>query len=136
MAARLHADARGTALTLEQVDDLSTHSFTVPVKKIQDGPDVSFFLTSLAYRDIMTFIMQLNRAMVPRIVDVREGMKYHTWKIDSGSDQFSPPVQRLRGLIGELESLIADVPPDTGPRRFGNVSFRKWYNLVEARVEN
>ena len=27
-----------------------------------------------------------------------------------------------------------DAPPDTGPRRFGNVAFRKWYHLVEGKI--
>jgi serine/threonine-protein phosphatase 2A activator len=134
MAAVPHADGRGAAMTLEKVVDPSTHSFTVPVKKIHDGPDVSFFFASLAYRDIMTFMMQLNRSMVPRKVDGGDGKKYQTWDSDSGSVQFSSPVQKLGDLIAELDSLIADAPPDTGPRRFGNVSFRKWYTLVEARV--
>lgn len=136
MAAGPHADGRGAVITLEKVVDPSTHSFTVPVKKIHDGPDVSFFLASLAYRDIMTFMTQLNRSMVPRKVDGSDGKEYQTWDSDSRSAQFSSPVQKLRDLIAELDSLIADAPPDTGPRRFGNVSFRKWYTLVEARVRD
>jgi serine/threonine-protein phosphatase 2A activator len=126
----------GSAMTtsLERLDEASTHTFTTPVKKIHDGPDVSFFLTSLAYRDIMTFMLQLNRSMIPRKVDHCEGKKYLTWDIGSKFVQFSPTVQKLRDLIAKLESLIADAPPDTGPRRFGNVSFRKWYSLVESRI--
>jgi serine/threonine-protein phosphatase 2A activator len=136
MAAGQNADAHAAAMTLERVDDGSTYSFTVPVKKIHDGPDVSFFLTSLAYRDIMTFMLQLNRSMIPRKASDSNGQKYQAWNIDSESVQFSPPVQKLRNLVAELESLITDAPPDTGPRRFGNVSFRTWYNLVESRIED
>jgi serine/threonine-protein phosphatase 2A activator len=136
MAAGQHVDSAKKAMSLERLDDASTHSFTIPVKKIHDGPDVSFFLTSVAYRDIMTFTLQLNRSMIPRKVDDSEGKKYQTWDIDSESVQLSPPVQKLRNLIAELESLITDAPPDTGPRRFGNVSFRKWYNLVESRIKS
>jgi serine/threonine-protein phosphatase 2A activator len=124
----------GMTMSLERLDEVSSHTFTAPVKKIHDGPDVSFFLTSLAYRDIMTFMLQLNRSMIPRKVDHCEGKKYQTWDLGSEFVQFSPTVQKLRDLIGELESLITDAPPDTGPRRFGNVSFRKWYSLVESRI--
>src|SRR5688572_30920215 len=35
-------------------------------KRINDGPDVTHFLVSRAYRDIGIFVMQLNRAMCPR----------------------------------------------------------------------
>jgi serine/threonine-protein phosphatase 2A activator len=121
-------------MSLERLDEASTHTFTTPVKKIHDGPDVSFFLTSLAYRDIMTFVLQLNHSMIPRKADHCEGKKYQTWDIGSELVQFSSTVQKLRHLIAELESLITDAPPDTGPRRFGNVSFRKWYSLVESRI--
>ena len=136
MDAEQQAEAAGPAMSLEQLDDTSTHSFSTPVKKIHDGPDVSFFLTSLAYRDIMTFTLQLNRSVIPRKVDSGEGKKYQTWDINSESVQFSLPVQKLRNLIVELETLITDAPPDVGPRRFGNVSFRKWYSLVESRIKD
>jgi serine/threonine-protein phosphatase 2A activator len=136
MAAERHTGADGTAMNLGRLDHASEHSFTAPVKKIHDGPDVSFFLTSLAYRDIMTFVLQLNRSMVPRKVADSEGKDYQKWDIDSESVPFSQPVQKLRNLIAELESLIADAPPDSGPRRFGNVSFRKWYSLVESRIKD
>ena len=123
-------------MSLDRLDDTATHSFTVPVKKIHDGPDVSFFLTSLAYRDIMTFVLQLNRSMIPRKIDDRDGKRYQSWDLDSESVRFSPPVRKLRDLIAELESLLNDAPPDTGPRRFGNVSLRKWYSLVESRTKD
>ena len=120
---------------LEVLNSEVEHSFSLPVKKIHDGPDVTFFLTSLAYRDIMTFMLQLNRSMIPRKVDNDQGNKYETWNIGSDTVKFSATVQKLRDLIAKLESFITEAPPDTGPRRFGNVSFRKWYGLVEHRVK-
>jgi serine/threonine-protein phosphatase 2A activator len=30
--------------------------------------------------------------------------------------------------------MIEEAPADTGPRRFGNISFRKWYEILESRV--
>ncbi|KAL1902123.1 Serine/threonine-protein phosphatase 2A activator 1 [Ceratocystis pirilliformis] len=40
--------------------------FQHTVKRINDGADVNTFLTSLAYRDIGVWVMQLNRALCPR----------------------------------------------------------------------
>ncbi|KAL8655541.1 MAG: hypothetical protein Q9226_003001 [Calogaya cf. arnoldii] len=57
-----------------------------------------------------------------------------SWQLDSPDVTLSDTVRQLRGLIRELNSIIDEVPPDPGPRRFGNVSFRKWYEAVEARL--
>lgn len=120
--------------TLAVLDPTKSHEFLSPLKKIHDGPDVSFFLTSLAYKDIMTFILQLNHAMVPRICEGDATQKIQAWELDSKAVTMTEPAQKLQQLVGLFDSLIDDVPPDTGPRRFGNISFRKWYDLVEERV--
>lgn len=121
-------------ITLEELKSEGPHEFSLPVKKIHDGPDVEFFLTSFAYRDLMTFILQLNHAMVPRKAEGTSGAKYQTWPIGSEAVVFSPQVRKLGGLISKLEAYLEEAPPDPGPRRFGNVSFRKWYSLVEGRA--
>lgn len=46
----------------------------------------------------------------------------------------SPPVQQIIDLIHSLEEIITECPPDTGPRRFGNVAYKSWHKLVEGRV--
>jgi serine/threonine-protein phosphatase 2A activator len=33
-----------------------------------------------------------------------------------------------------LTNIIDEAPPDPGPRRFGNASFRAWYDIVRQRV--
>ena len=118
------------------LDPTGSHSFFAPAKKIHDGPDVTAFLTSFAYKDIMTFIMQLNRSMIPRKLDVDGRKTIQTWDIGSELVTFSHSVQQLRSLVAKLESFIDQVPPDTGPRRFGNVSFRKWHKLVDDQVSS
>ena len=110
------------------------HNFLLPAKKIHDGQDVSFFLCSLAYKDIVTFVLQLNHSMVPRFSENGAAKTVQTWELDSDAVNFSQPIQKLQQLIGRLNSFVDEVPPDTGPRRFGNISFRKWYNLVEERL--
>ena len=107
-------------------------AFATPLKKIHDGPDVEFFLKSLAYRDLMTFILQLNHAMVPR--KTSDGT-VQTWPLDSPDILASEPVTKLQLLIDTLRSYIDEAPPDTGPRRFGNISFRLWSDLVSQRTE-
>lgn len=120
--------------TLEQLASPSEHVFQTPVKKIHDGPDVQHFLTSYAYRDIMTFILQLNHAVVARKTDGGGSTSIQKWILDSPDISYSDPVQRLRMLLEKIEHLIKDAPPDTGPRRFGNVSFRSWHRLVEDQI--
>ena len=37
-------------------------------------------------------------------------------------------------MLSKIESFIDEAPPDPGPRRFGNVSFRRWYAILEERL--
>ena len=134
MAGEQSEDVGTTRRSLERVDNVAQHTFKRPSKEINDGPDVSFFLTSYAYRDIMTFVLQLNHAMVPRKSEPGVVHVYEMLSPESDLAEYSRPVQKLREVIEKLESLIEEAPPDTGPRRFGNVSFRKWYKLAESRI--
>ena len=109
-------------------------SFETPVKKIHDVSDVTFFLTSFAYRELMTFILRLNSSLVPRKTNQVAKIEVRTWPLGSEDVAFSDKVTSLISLLKKLEDLLAEAPPDTGPRRFGNVSFRTWHKLVEQRV--
>lgn len=120
---------------LNKLENAATTSFEKPSKKIHDGADVSFFLTTLAYRDIVTFVMQLNRSVVPRKIEADGKQTIQRWPLGSLDVVFSQPVHNLRQLLASLEALIADAPPDPGPRRFGNVSFRTWTKLVEGKIK-
>ncbi|KIV92263.1 hypothetical protein PV10_06720 [Exophiala mesophila] len=121
---------------LDRLDGLEGHVFEKPVKRIHDGTDVTFFLTSTAYRDIMTFILQLNRSVLPRKHDVDGAIKTTTWPLQSKDVTFSFPIQSIRALLNKLIDLVDEVPPDTGPRRFGNISFRRWSKLVEDQIDD
>ncbi|KAJ6127243.1 Serine/threonine-protein phosphatase 2A activator 1 [Penicillium sp. IBT 18751x] len=118
---------------LQKLDPSTTHNFIAPVKKIHEGHDVSTFLTSKAYADIMTFLLQLNRSMFP--TKLPDGT-VQTWQLGTEDVQFSAPVRQLQGLLSKLEDIIQEVPPDTGPRRFGNISFRRWHEVLESRASN
>lgn len=117
---------------LEILNPSEPHAFSDPSKRINDGPDVARFLTSKAYRDIGVFIMQLNRALCPRKTPSGPS---RTYPLVGASRQDPASVQKLRSLLEQTETYIDEAPPDPGPRRFGNVSFRKWYQLLEDRVE-
>ncbi|PSR97417.1 serine/threonine-protein phosphatase 2A activator 1 [Coniella lustricola] len=121
---------------LEILDSSIPHAFLLPNKFINDGPDVSRFLVSQAYRDIGIFLMQLNRSLCPRKTSSGSGTgPSKVFPLNSADRQDPESVQRLHSLLGEIMTLIDAAPPDPGPRRFGNVSFRKWYNLLEQNVE-
>jgi len=103
-----------------------------PCKRINDGDDLNFFLASVAYRDIKIWLSQLNRALFP----VQNGSDdISTCTLDS-PPPYSPVVTSLRSLVHDLENLISQAPPDTGPRRFGNVAFREWYRLAEEQTDS
>lgn len=108
--------------------------FDSPTKRIHDGPDVQFFQRSLAYRDIMTFILQLNRSLVPR-KRTSDGTIKQFRLDDIKESDIASQIVSLRTLISKLQALTENAPPDLGPRRFGNVSFRKWYQLVEDQID-
>ncbi|KAF2966450.1 hypothetical protein GQX73_g7149 [Xylaria multiplex] len=122
--------------TLETLDPSAPHVFIRPVKQINDGPDVARFLTSKAYRDIGIFVLQLSRAMCPRKSKGEDGKdKIHTFLI--GSEYETQPAESVRGLqqmLAKIEAFIDEAPPHQGPRRFGNTSFRTWYQLLQAQV--
>ncbi|KAK5000547.1 Serine/threonine-protein phosphatase 2A activator 1 [Elasticomyces elasticus] len=108
----------GGGSVLEPVGANVAHRFMEPVKRINDGADVDTFLTTEAYEGITSYLTQLNRSMIP-CEDRTE------------PESFSDPVQRVAQLVLKLQSLVAEAPPESGPRRFGNVAFRKWHACAE-----
>lgn len=118
--------------TLDPSAGPSSHPFSTPSKRIHESNDVSSFLTSKAYVDIMTFLLQLNRSMFP--LKNSDG-SIQSWELNSEAVEFSAPVRRLQQLLTKLEEMLEKAPPDQGPRRFGNVAFRRWFQIVEGRAD-
>jgi serine/threonine-protein phosphatase 2A activator len=123
---------------LQVLDRHAGHAFKLPKKCIHDGDDVSFFLASKAYADIMTFIFQLNASMIPRKNkdEEKQSDTIRAWTLQDPHIEYTNVVKNLAQLIGDLDSLIEQAPPDPGPRRFGNISFRRWHELVEKQVSD
>ncbi|KAL4997916.1 Phosphotyrosyl phosphate activator protein-domain-containing protein [Aspergillus recurvatus] len=116
---------------LPKLDTSVGHNFTQPSKRINEGQDVAEFLSSKAYVDLMTFLLQLNRSLFPtKLADGR----VQTWTLNSEAVEYSAPVRQLQQLLSKLEAILDEAPPDTGPRRFGNISFRRWHDIVESRA--
>ena len=127
------------APSLPIIDSTQPHTFSSPLKKINEGQDVSAFLTSKAYGNIMTFLLQLNRAMFHCKVRKpnSENFDIDIWELGASENiEVSENVQNLCNILQRLDGIIDEVPPDPGPRRFGNASFRKWYEVVDSRMED
>lgn len=143
-----------SSVKLEELDPSVPHHFIPPAKRINEGGDVTHFLTSKAYRDIGVFVLQLNRALCPRktqppaasgepapaqppprLAARSAGGHARTFTLNA-QRQDAPSVQRLRELLDRVEAVVEEAPPDPGPRRFGNISFRRWHALLEERAES
>lgn len=120
--------------TLSVLDSSKPHHFIKPTKRINEGQDVSHFLASRAYSDIGTFVMQLDIAMCPRKVKIDGQSHIKTWELDSSGIAVSGLVEQIQSMLKTIDAIIDEIPPDTGPRRFGNASFRKWHEVLESRI--
>ncbi|QPH11010.1 Serine/threonine-protein phosphatase 2A activator 1 [Epichloe festucae Fl1] len=129
-------DTQTSPPTLQLIPDSRIHSlqFAKPSKLINEGHHVQHFLTTRAYTDICTFILQLNRALCPR-TQATSPLPV-SFPLVPGFPTSTPSIQALQTLLSDIESLVEQAPPDPGPRRFGNVSFRKWYALVEEKLDS
>ena len=120
---------------LQEILSEQDHEFSIPTKRINEGHDLPTFLTSTAYHDILTFLRQLNYSMfAEKKASNDDGTTVRTFDLDCSDPSTSSPVVQLQHLLHALDEMIGEVPPDTGPRRFGNVSFRKWCGLLEQRA--
>lgn len=121
---------------LEVLDRTALPAFCTPIKRIHESGDVPTFLTSLAYRDIGVFIMQLNHAVCPR--HRKDSPAAQTFVIPSASSkdsELSAPVAALQDLLAAIRDLMDEAPPAPGPRRFGNLSSRTWHALLGDRAD-
>ena len=121
--------------TLQIIVAETKHEFELPTKRINEGHDLSTFLTSTAYHDILTFLRQLNYSMfAEKRADEDQARTVQIFDLSPSNTSFSPAVLQLQHLLSVLSEMIGEVPPDPGPRRFGNLSFCKWCDLLEQRA--
>ncbi|EME89357.1 uncharacterized protein MYCFIDRAFT_149951 [Pseudocercospora fijiensis CIRAD86] len=115
---------------LERIEHVASHRFAAPSKKINDGDDLASFFTSTAYTHLTTWLFQLTKAMFP---ERQPGAAAKACTLNV-PPHMSSQIIEVRALLQSLSTLIDQAPPDTGPRRFGNVAFRKWYQLAERNA--
>lgn len=113
---------KATSPVLERVRDVASHPYAVPSKRINDGDDLPASLE--------TWLFQLTRAMFP---ERQAGATPRVCTLDA-PPEMSSQMHEVRTLLQSLSDLINQAPPDTGPRRFGNVAFRSWYQLAEQNA--
>ena len=101
--------------------DLSTLTFTVPVRRILSPDDHKLFLSSPTYKLILSFIFQLSESVRDK-------------PISSVQDaDFTPTLRAILTILDEAESLCRATPPeDQGGSRFGNKAFRLFVDKVRA----
>lgn len=113
---------------------VSTTTFTTPQKRIHTHSDLSLFHSSPAYTLLTSFIVHLNSCISP--LDGASGTVSPPaeFTTDSASTHVSPAVAGVTQLVADLTALISSAPPETGPRRFGNVAIRRWLQLAQEHV--
>ncbi|KAE8388934.1 rotamase PTPA-1 [Aspergillus alliaceus] len=116
---------------LPTIDLSAGHNFLLPSKRINETDDVSEFLCSRAYVDIMTFLLQLNRSIFP--AKLADGST-QTWPLNSEAVEFSAPVRRLQHLLTKLEVELENTPLQDGEWRFANGGYRDWYDKVATNA--
>jgi serine/threonine-protein phosphatase 2A activator len=92
-------------------------AFTKPAKLINSEADVARFLASVAFDRIVGFLLLLNESVKGKSLDE--------------DHPTSPTIQAIGEVLDVLVSWIDEIPPSTGPRRFGNVAFRQWMQRLE-----
>src|SRR5579871_5393411 len=97
----------------------NTSSFSVPEKKINTDADVARFQISVAFDRIVGFIILLNESV--------KGKSCADQDIKSNN-----AIKAVENILDVLNTYIDEIPPSTGPRRFGNIAFRQWIQRLEG----
>ncbi|KAF3936851.1 hypothetical protein ABW19_dt0205122 [Dactylella cylindrospora] len=108
--------------------DPTTHTFRQPKKLINNNEDLPHFLKSKAHHQIVSFIQHFSDVLTPPGPDTKSTESRFA---NSEAIQISEPVGQIVELLATINTIIDQVPPVEGPRRFGNVAFRTWYAAVE-----
>lgn len=101
--------------------DLSTHIFIEPTKQITDQSQVPSFIAGNAAKQLLTFVVMLQTSA--------KGMPISFTKIPES-------LQVLYDFLDKSEKWIDEIPPIPQPMRFGNKSFRTWYEKVKDNLES
>jgi serine/threonine-protein phosphatase 2A activator len=96
------------------------HEFKVPVKKIMEGDSLKEFQESETYKEILTFIVHLQKSV--------QGTKMTTTECPEC-------LVPLYDILNKYEGYIDEIPPTEQPMRFGNKAFKTWLDKVKETFE-
>ncbi|KAG5884747.1 hypothetical protein JTB14_029228 [Gonioctena quinquepunctata] len=99
-------------------EDISKHIFVTPTKMVRNVDDMLLWDKSEAYFEYLGFLYAIN--------DSIKGMSNAT-----GSANASEAVDNVMSILEAISHWIDEIPPVQQPQRFGNVSFREWYNKLK-----
>eukprot|EP00611_Tribonema_gayanum_P026728 TRINITY_DN6438_c0_g1_i1.p1 TRINITY_DN6438_c0_g1~~TRINITY_DN6438_c0_g1_i1.p1 ORF type:complete len:397 (+),score=115.62 TRINITY_DN6438_c0_g1_i1:180-1370(+) len=96
---------------------LASQEWKVPTRAIFNASDVHKFSTSRTYADYLGFVRKCGEAVKAK-------------GISSGQYPVSPAVEKIEGMLGEMEGWVAEYPPLKQPMRFGNKAFCSWHSRL------
>lgn len=98
--------------------DPSTFSFADPERRILSPKDHELFQASPTYSLILSFVFSLSESAAGK-------------KISSLSSSAPTIIQKIISILSSIEEIIASCPPvDQGGSRFGNPSFREFFDSI------
>uniref|UniRef100_A0A0D6QUK5 Serine/threonine-protein phosphatase 2A activator n=1 Tax=Araucaria cunninghamii TaxID=56994 RepID=A0A0D6QUK5_ARACU len=93
------------------------YDFQVPSKKISTTDDVERFNSSDAGKIFLGFVVALSESI--------RGRKISDYCTES------PAVKAVLGILDEMETWVAAIPPVQQPARYGNPAFRIWQERLQ-----
>ena len=103
--------------------DPSTHTFIPPRKRITSIELLRAFLTSSTASDFLSFALACNNAV--------KGLSL------SSSTTSTPPSPAIAGIltiIDTLDTWVTEIPPADHTLRYGNPSFRVWFQRLKEQA--
>lgn len=98
------------------------HNFIEPQKQIQNVASMCRWESSETYFNLISFINKICMELQGK------NLNYNC--------QVSPSLQKLLNLLAKIEQLAIETPPISDqPQRFGNLSFRNWFQKLSDNAE-
>lgn len=147
-------------MTSSQITQPDQFDYSEPVKRIHDSQGLHLFQSSIALyelqKSLATIVQLVESKEVPDGVLSKE-LLYSNQEIDQFSHDLSAPIptfnqdssnssflqnvlkekpyiKSLLDLFNEMSSLIDQIPPLEGPRRYGNLACREWHAKLEDQI--